>query len=55
MFKGKYIKGQRNGRWNFYYDNGNIRAEINYKNGKKVDLWKFYDEDGNIKEERYYI
>lgn len=38
----------------WYYPNGNIRIEGNYKDGKKAGLFKWYREDGTLQEEHRY-
>jgi antitoxin component YwqK of YwqJK toxin-antitoxin module len=35
--------------WNYYYEEGNIRASICYKLGKKVNKSKYYDQVGTLK------
>ena len=32
-----------------YYENGQIKNEVNYKDGKKEGLWKEYYENGQLK------
>jgi antitoxin component YwqK of YwqJK toxin-antitoxin module len=41
-------KGQREGLWEFFYLNGNIKWRTSYKEGKKDGIQTFYDEQGNI-------
>ncbi len=38
-----------------YYDNGNIKSDINYKHGVRDGDAIFYTEDGNKKEELTYV
>lgn len=38
----------------WYYKNGNIQAEGEYKNGQKQGTWKRYNEDGSPKPDRHY-
>jgi antitoxin component YwqK of YwqJK toxin-antitoxin module len=37
-----------------YYENGNLKGEINYKNGKPEGVWKNYHENGDLKNEVNY-
>ena len=39
----------RDGKWTYYFENGQIEEEKNYKNGKLISS-KCWDEDGNEKE-----
>jgi antitoxin component YwqK of YwqJK toxin-antitoxin module len=41
-------KEQREGLWEFFYLNGNIKWRTSYKEGKKDGIQTFYDEQGNI-------
>ena len=47
-------KGQREGLWEFFYLNGNIKWRTSYKGGKKDGIQTFYDEQGNITETRHW-
>jgi hypothetical protein len=38
----------------WYYKNGNIQAEGEYKSGQKQGTWKRYTEDGSPKSDRHY-
>lgn len=38
----------------WYYKNGNVQAEGEYKNGQKQGTWKRYNEDGSPKSDRHY-
>tara|TARA_B110000240_G_C13381472_1_gene402730 strand:- start:296 stop:913 length:618 start_codon:yes stop_codon:yes gene_type:complete len=38
-----------------YWDNGNLRGIINFKNDKSNGPCKFYDENGEIEQEGFYI
>lgn len=57
-YSGKEIvnlkNGKRNGLYQEYYKNGQLKEEINYKNGKFDGLWKAWYENGNIKAEINY-
>ena len=39
---GKFKKGQKNGEWLSYFNNGQLWSKGNYKAGKEEGLWKFY-------------
>jgi len=36
------------GAYQYYFDNGVIAAEGNYRKGEKDGLWKYYNQEGNI-------
>lgn len=38
----------------YYYENGNLRADGEYKNDKPHGIWRDYDEQGNITSEKLY-
>ena len=40
--------GKKQGYWEDYYDNGQLKSKGNYSNDKKVGVWKHYDENGDI-------
>jgi antitoxin component YwqK of YwqJK toxin-antitoxin module len=40
--------GKKTGVWRDYFDNGNIKTEINYRGGKKDGITKEFDEDGKL-------
>ena len=50
-----YIKGQKNskgqeeGIWEMFYENGNIRMRIPYKEGKVGGIAEWFYENGNIR------
>jgi hypothetical protein len=45
---------QLNGYSKWYYKNGNLQAEGNYKSAQKQGTWKRYNEDGSKKSDRHY-
>ena len=47
--KGKFIKDETAGPWEFYYSNGNIKAVGNFtETGKKNGEWKYYYKYGGL-------
>ena len=44
----KNSKGQREGLWEYFYENGNIERRITYKDGKEDGIEGGFDEQGNI-------
>lgn len=40
--------GQKQGKWKFFWDNGNLQLEGTYVNDKKHGFFKTYDENGNF-------
>ena len=50
-----YIKkGLRTGKWTYWYENGQISSEKNYKDNKLDGRWIEWDENGQKKEEENY-
>ena len=47
-------KGERDGFWKEYYDDGRLRAEGKYNKDVKEGAWKFYHENGKIEQEGTY-
>ena len=45
----KNSKGQREGIWELFYENGNIERRTPYKEGKRDGIEECFDEQGNIK------
>jgi len=48
-------KGQKQGYWKKYYNNGNIQYEGEFKNNKPVGVMKRYSPQGYLKAELKYI
>jgi len=42
------------GIWEYYYENGNLKVECNYKDGKKDGIYKEFYQDGKLQIERNY-
>ena len=40
--------GQQQGHWKYFFNNGKVKSEGNYKNGKKDSVWTFYYENETI-------
>jgi hypothetical protein len=47
-------KGQREGIWEFFYENGNIKARTPCKEGKEDGIEEWFDERGNIVKTRHW-
>jgi len=45
-FEGSYKDGERDGLWTEWFENGQKKKEVNYKEGDKISE-KCWDEDGN--------
>ena len=45
---GTTLNGQREGLFRYFYDNGNLAFEAEYKNGKVNGFWKQYYESGSL-------
>lgn len=47
--KGKYVNGERYGKWVFYFENGQVEQEGFYdKAGRFTGLWQWYYENGQL-------
>jgi len=49
-----YRNGSEHGKWEKYYENGEIKLHETYLNGKKDGIWKYFYEDGKLKWRRSY-
>jgi antitoxin component YwqK of YwqJK toxin-antitoxin module len=47
MYEGKVSNNQANGLWRSFYDNGNLKSAINYKDGKVDGIAFFYYNDNH--------
>ena len=47
-------KGERDGKSTWYYENGQLEREENYKDGIRDGKWTYYYENGQIEWERNY-
>jgi antitoxin component YwqK of YwqJK toxin-antitoxin module len=47
-YEGKIVNGLREGKWDWYYENGVTRLEENYSNGKLTGKKIAWDESGKI-------
>lgn len=47
-------KGERDGYWKEYYDDGKLYAEGKYEKDVRVGPWKFYHKNGNLRQEGAY-
>ncbi|QEN04753.1 hypothetical protein EW093_08550 [Thiospirochaeta perfilievii] len=45
--KGRVVKGQAEGYWEWYRIDGTIKRSGNFKNGAQVGEWITYDKVGN--------
>ncbi len=48
-------KGERDGFWKEYYDDGKLRAEGKYNKDTREGAWKFYHENGATEQEGVYV
>jgi len=46
--KGELKNDEKEGTWEFYYDNGQLQAVEKYSGGRPVGVWKYYDETGKL-------
>lgn len=48
LSEGELINGKLDGKWTFWYENGEIQSIRYYNRGIEDSLWTWYDEAGNI-------
>ena len=49
-----YLNNSLNGQYIFYWDNGNIMFEGNFKKNKRIGIWINYDINGDLIFEEQY-
>lgn len=52
--KGKYLNGNKDGKWERWDENGVKTAEAYYNNGIKTGIWLVWDHNGTKRYEMYY-
>ena len=45
---GEIIEGKREGPWELYHENGQLKSKGNYKNGRKNGFLKYFNKDGSL-------
>jgi uncharacterized protein len=48
-------KGERDGFWKEYFDDGKLRAQGKFKKDMKEGLWTYYHPNGNVEQEGTYF
>jgi len=51
MRKGHYVSGQKEGVWDEYYPNGNVKTSITYRQNRQNGYAKIFYENGKLSEE----
>ncbi|GEM_PF-3521386 len=54
LAKGKYLNGNKTGKWIYYYQNGNIKSLGHYKKSQKTGRWREYHDNGEIENDGWY-
>jgi antitoxin component YwqK of YwqJK toxin-antitoxin module len=49
------VEGDRVGSWKYYYEDGIIKSEGEYKNNRRVGVWKYYYHNGNIEQKGNFL
>jgi antitoxin component YwqK of YwqJK toxin-antitoxin module len=49
LFEEDSGKGNRDGNWQYYYDDGNLLKSLNYKNGLQTGMQKYYHKNGSLR------
>ena len=52
--QGKYKNGKKQGLWQYFYDNGQLKKEINYKNNLKEGPFQFWNTKSVLIAQRNY-
>ena len=55
IWNGKIKKGKITGEWLSYYESGQLKLKINYKEGKMDGVWEYFDEEGFLLVTKTYI
>ena len=55
VIMGKLVNGKFNGKWIYWYENGQIKREGRYRNGLMNGEWTYYHENGQIREQGRFI
>ena len=53
-YEGSYKNGKQDGKWTYWWENGQKGAEETYKDGKEEGLWTVWYENGQKKQEGTY-
>ena len=48
----KYKNGKKDGKWKYYYENGQLKLEENYENGRREGSYKSYYKNGHLRWEK---
>ena len=52
---GKMKDGKKEGKWTWWYENGQKKVEGTFKDGKQVSKCTYYYKDGSVKEVREWL
>ena len=52
--EGRYKDGLKNGKWEWWSENGKMDSSVTYKNGSKNGKWTYWYENGQKQEEIIY-
>ena len=52
--KAHYNKGEKDGKWFIWDENGKMRYQMVYENGNKTDTWYMWDENENLISEKTF-
>lgn len=53
-FRGEFFADKPNGRHVYFYKNGRVEHDEQWRNGKAVKSWNYYQENGQLKYTVYY-
>ena len=54
QIRGKLVKGKEEGKWVWFWDNGQLYSIQNYKNGRLHGLREMYYESGKLKRRHHF-
>lgn len=53
--EGAYEKGDQQGQWTYWHDNGQKNRTVNYTNGVPDGSWEVYRRDGSLEAKRSFV
>ena len=55
ILQGKYVNGQKQGIWERWYGNGQLKEKGSYVNGEEQGIWKRWYDNGQLEEKGNYV
>jgi len=51
----EFSNGKFNGKWKFFYPNGQLETKGNFDNGLRIGVWNYYHENGKKSQVSTYL